>query len=114
MLSTFVLVLITWVFFRAASLGDALRYLGAMFGLADTTVASELVQAGVYGPSAVAPLLIGALVIWCSPRTAQCIDRPGGVIYRSPAGALAVAALFVLALLEMSVQGHNPFLYFQF
>ena len=118
-LATFVAVLITWVFFRAASLADALDYLGAMFGLAQTSAASELVQARVFSPSALAALVAGALIIWRAPRTAQMVDGEGRgderrAVYRSPAGALALAALFVLALAEMSVQGHNPFLYFQF
>ncbi len=112
--STFVLVLITWVFFRAASLPDALEYLAAMFGLADTTAASDLVLARIYGPAALAVLVVGAVVVWSAPRTQQLVDGAGAEIYRSPGKAVAVAGLFVLALLEMSVQGHNPFLYFQF
>ncbi len=118
--ATFVLVLITWVFFRAANLADALDYLAAMFGLATNTAASELTQARVFSPSALATLVAGALIIWWAPRTAQLVGGDGrrgddrDAVYRSPAGALALAALFVLALAEMSVQGHNPFLYFQF
>ena len=116
---TFVLVLITWVFFRAASLTDALDYLAAMFGLASTTAASELVQARVYSPSALAVMLFAALIVWRAPRTVKLVDgtdRPDGrpAVYRRPAGALMLGVLFIVAVAEMSVQGHNPFLYFQF
>ena len=119
-ISTFIAILITWVFFRAASLPDALRYLATMFGLssllgfAGPTDASVLMMAHVYNPAALAFLTIGALVVWRAPRTEQWVDLPGCEIYRSRPRALAVVGLFVLALFEMSVQDDNPFLYFQF
>ncbi len=113
MSATFVLVLFTWVFFRAASLADALRYLAAMFGMAKTTSASELAQAQIYGPMALALLVLGTLVVWRGRRTEDWIDGKTDAIHRLPLQATAVT-LLLLALFEMSVQGHNPFLYFQF
>ena len=110
---TFVLVLLTWVFFRAASLEEALGYLASMCGLAETTASSELVQAQVYGPSALTFLALGALVVWRGRRTEDWIDGDPAALYR-PGLQLAAASLLVLAIFEMSVQGHNPFLYFQF
>ena len=119
-MSTFAVVLITWVFFRAASLPDALRYVAAMFGsrgpsgAAGPAPSSDLVMAHVYNPAAVLVLCVGALVVWRAPRTEQWVEGGKLGFYRSRRKALTLAGVFIVALLEMSVQDHNPFLYFQF
>lgn len=114
---TFVLVLITWVFFRAADLGSAIAYLQAMFAMTPVTAASQLVAGQVYSPWSLGLLVVAYLIIARAPRTEQWVDGAvNGVttLFASPRRVVAVVGLFLLALMEMSVQGHNPFLYFQF
>ena len=47
---TFVLVLVTWVFFRAADLPSAMRYLGHMVGLGSAHDGAALLTGIVYQP----------------------------------------------------------------
>ena len=47
---TFVLMLFSWVLFRAENLTAAGRYFGAMFGLVPATSASALLAADIYAP----------------------------------------------------------------
>ena len=110
--STFGLVLLTWVPFRAASLGDAVAYWGSMFGLRASTLASSLVAGEVYDTFGLVVLGAAALVAWGGRTTRWWVEERQ--IHRAPRLALVVPALFVVSLLEMSVQSHNPFLYFQF
>ncbi len=110
---TFALVLVTWVFFRAASLPDALRYLGSMLGLIEPTAGGQLLAAATYGAFPLATLLAAALAVWSRRRTQDWIEAPGRTTL-SPRLAAVSVALLVVAILEMSVQSHNPFLYFQF
>ena len=105
---TFVIVLITWVFFRAENLGVALRYLGAMFGAGGEGAAAALVTAQVLRPAAIFYLVIAAAAAFAAPRTVD--------ILRKLTLGKAVASLVLLAfsLAVMFSQGFNPFLYFQF
>ena len=47
---TFLVVCLSWVFFRAKTLGQALVYLRSLFGLAATTPASDVVAGALYTP----------------------------------------------------------------
>ncbi|MEM6795218.1 MAG: MBOAT family protein [Acidobacteriota bacterium] len=114
---TFVLVLIGWVFFRAESLPQAATYLGCMFGLVPPTAGSTVAWGFASGDFGVAILLVCALTTWILPRTQIWVSRAwddAGGPWRTEALRLGTVLLFALSLLEMSVQSHNPFLYFQF
>lgn len=106
---TFVLMLFSWVLFRAESLGAAIDYFGAMFALAPAADASMLLGAEVYRPLPIAALAIGLGLLW-HPRQAhewsQTLEGWGPV-------ALLVL-LFGASVLMMFSQAFNPFLYFQF
>jgi alginate O-acetyltransferase complex protein AlgI len=104
-----VLVLLTWVLFRADSLSAAGRYLAAMFGLAQAATTSVLLAAELY---TVRNLLTMALAAALVIQPAQAFDwsqrRPGLV------AAAALVTLFALALAVMATQAFTPFLYSQF
>ena len=106
---TFLLMLLSWVLFRAEGLGDAGRYFAAMFGLGEADGAAMLLAAEIYTPmSLVLTALCAALVI----QPVQAFDwarRP-----LTPGRAVTLLLLFALALIVMSAQAFNPFLYFQF
>ena len=104
------LVLVTWVFFRAATLADALRYLGCMLGLVEISPGAELLAADVYSVFPVELLLVAGAITWWGRRTCDWVSAPRLSLHL----VLLTVGLFLLSLLEMSVQSHNPFLYFQF
>ncbi|MEO1367214.1 MAG: MBOAT family protein [Acidobacteriota bacterium] len=108
--STFLLVLVGWVFFRAPGLGEALAYLGAMVGLGVADPAAAALVSGVLrAPYFLATLAAAAAITWFAPRTTfELTER-----LTPPRAALALA-LLVLSLAVMETQGHNPFLYFIF
>ncbi len=105
-LGTFTLVTLLWVFFRSASLGAALDYLGGFFdGLLGATAGPWKAQLLV-----VAPIVLLVIAI-------DLVDRNRARIHPltwSPAlqGALFGAAC--VALLIWSGRPPEPFIYFQF
>ncbi len=64
---TFFIVLISWVFFRAETLAQAVRYLGAMFGMGAATLQSTI------------GMLVGVPTLHAADlhrRRARCVARP--------------------------------------
>jgi alginate O-acetyltransferase complex protein AlgI len=106
---TFVLVLITWVFFRADTIADAGHYLAAMFCLQPPQPGSLLIAAEIYTPRIFIVMGLGALLV-IQPLQAFDYAR----LSRPLAEAVGLLLLFVLALALMATQAFNPFLYFQF
>ena len=105
---TFLGVVIAWVFFRAADLQDAGRYLASMFGLVEAQPAAELMGAILYTPYSLTSLAIAALVIWGAPQTWDWTRR------LTAPKAVAAFACLILSLVAMGSQGFNPFIYFNF
>jgi alginate O-acetyltransferase complex protein AlgI len=106
--ATFVLVLVSWVFFRAPDLPSALRYLGDMAGLGAAQPAEALLGPIVYGPYYAGTFLVAAVVTWTCPQTWDWTRT------LTPARALAVSGAFVLAAVVLTTQAFNPFIYFIF
>jgi alginate O-acetyltransferase complex protein AlgI len=106
--ATFLVVCVSWVFFRAKTLGQALVYLGSMFGLAATTPASDVVAGALYTPYHGALFVVCGALVWGMPNTWQLTER------LSAPRALWAAATLAAATLVMWTQTTNPFLYFQF
>ena len=112
---TFTLVLVTWVFFRAPTLGDAMHYLGCMLGLVSATPESVLVSSWVYSEFPLVILTLAGLLVWGGWRTQELVElhpsRPRPI---QTAFAVSLFLVVTLGVFEMSVQSYNPFLYFQF
>lgn len=106
---TFVIVLISWVFFRAENLEVAMRYLGAMLGLTETSAGTQqLLTAYVLRPVNLVWFVLCGFAVWMMPRVPQILRE---------LTAWKVVLGFVLlevAVVMMWTQGFNPFLYFQF
>jgi alginate O-acetyltransferase complex protein AlgI len=105
---TFGVVLVTWVFFRAPDLPQALRYLGDMLSLGDPRDGARLLAGLVYQPYYLGTFLVAGTVVWAAPQTwdwTRTLTWPKTV---------AVAALLVLSVVALSTQAYNPFIYFIF
>jgi alginate O-acetyltransferase complex protein AlgI len=105
---TFVIVLITWVFFRAENFEVAGRYLGAMFGAGGDSAAAPLLTAQILQPFYLFFFALCGVAVWLSPRSSEILQRI------TLPKAVVILVLFVFSLATMFVQGFNPFLYFQF
>jgi alginate O-acetyltransferase complex protein AlgI len=106
---TFLLMLFSWVLFRAESLTASLHYFGAMFGLARTTSASALLAADIYTPFSLVVMALCAALLIQRQQAHEWSLKP----QTWPRFALLLP-LFVFSLLVMFSQAFNPFLYFQF
>jgi len=106
--ATFVLVLLSWVLFRSASLGEAVRLFGAMFGATRAASGSALLAAELYTPANLLSMALCALALASPVQAFDWVKR------LSWGKVAAVALLFWAAAAAMFTQGFNPFLYFQF
>jgi alginate O-acetyltransferase complex protein AlgI len=104
---TFLIVNLAWVFFRAPDLASATAYLAALFGAGGSATAL-LVRPVLYAPDHAAVMAVAAGIAFFGVETWDLSKR-----------LTLLKALFALvvlagALVAMSSQAHNPFLYFQF
>ena len=108
------MVMLGWVFFRADSVPHALSYLAAMAGLGGTVAAPHPWQ-GDFSASSATALVVGALIATARlapdapARAARALGR-----LRLPLQTLALAAAFLLCVLNMAAGTYNPFIYFRF
>jgi alginate O-acetyltransferase complex protein AlgI len=105
---TFTLVLVTWVFFRAAGLGHAFAYLGHMVGINGPRESAGLLTGIVYQPYYLCTFLLAGLIVWSAPQTwdwSRTLTLPK---------AAAVMAVLVLSVVVLATQSYNPFIYFFF
>jgi alginate O-acetyltransferase complex protein AlgI len=106
--ATFALVLVTWVFFRAADLGHAFRYLGNMAALGGPAESTGLLAGIVYQPYYLGTFLLAGLIVWSAPQTWDWSRT------LTVSKAAAVMAVFVLSVVVLATQSYNPFIYFFF
>jgi alginate O-acetyltransferase complex protein AlgI len=105
---TFSVLLVTWVFFRAPDLPQALRYLGDMLALDAPQEGAGLLAGIVYQPYYLGTVLLAGTVAWAGPQTwdwTRTLTWPK---------AGAIAALLAVAVAVLSTQAYNPFIYFIF
>ncbi|HYQ01949.1 MAG TPA: MBOAT family protein [Polyangiaceae bacterium] len=105
---TFLIVCLSWVFFRAKTLGQAAAYLSSLFGMAPVSPASNVVSGALYPPYYLSLFGLCAVVVFWMPNSWQLTAR---LSWPKVAFATSVMAL---ATLMMWTQTINPFLYFQF
>ena len=106
--ATFTLVLVSWVFFRAADLASAREYLGFMFGGGAAGSGSGLLAGLIYQPYYLLMFTSAAVVTWACPQTwdwTKTLTWPKAVV---------VLGLFLLASVLLTTQAYNPFIYFIF
>ncbi len=106
--TTFVLVLFSWVLFRSANLDLALDYLAVMIGQGGSGAGMLILPALLYTQGTLLVMAIAAVIVaW----PIQAHDWSREVTWRK---AVLVHPLFCVSLLAMFSQSKNPFLYFQF
>lgn len=106
--STFVLVLFSWVLFRAVTLGEAMTYFEALFVPRVADGGSVLLGAVLYTRGNLLMMALCALLALRGVQAHDWVER------LTPLRVALVAVLFLLAIMTMHVQAFNPFLYFQF
>ena len=106
---TFLLMLFSWVLFRADNLTAAWHYFESMFGLLPVADTAPLLAASLYTPYRLLVLFVCAFLVFQPLQAHDWAQRP----VTWPRIALATP-LFVVALMTMYSQAFNPFLYFQF
>ena len=112
---TFIAVCISWVFFRADNIGEAINILNAMIGAHQT----NLFDLGLMRDLWDVPILlfVGSLIVWFMPNGNQIIARfEDDKFTRSGANALTVGsgALAAISIYFIYAKGSYEFLYFQF
>lgn len=100
---TLLMVMIGWVFFRAADLGAAFRILSGMAGLSGWHISPEL--AWQVAPERLLVMLFGVVLVFALPWLRR---RSEGHL------RMLLIPLFLWAVATLSSQAFTPFLYFQF
>lgn len=111
--NTMILVIIGWVIFRAASIGDAFSMYAGLIGLNGVGV-SEALAWQVTGLQ-LATMVMGIAFVYLAPRwTALSAEGVRTSKLRFAHSPWVITPLFVLAVLRLAAQSYSPFLYFQF
>jgi alginate O-acetyltransferase complex protein AlgI len=105
---TFVLILFSWVLFRAETMAEAVEMFRCMVGLGATGGASALLAAQLYTPGNFVMMAV------CAVFAFQPIQAFDVAEQNTWLKTLLLLGLFVFAVTVMFVQAFNPFLYFQF
>jgi alginate O-acetyltransferase complex protein AlgI len=106
---TFLLMLFSWVLFRADDMHSAMAYYGAMLGLAPVADTAQLLGASLYTPYRLLILAICAFLVFQPLQAHDWAVHPV-----SWARVALLIPLMVLSVATMYSQEFNPFLYFQF
>ena len=107
-LLTFIIILITWVFFRAENINIALNYLSKMFGVGESGQSAGILLGQVTRPMACFMMFISCFAIFIMPNTGNCLKK------LTKLKVVLGLLLFVFSISVMFAQDFNPFLYFQF
>ena len=105
---TFLLVLLSWVLFRSASVGEAVAYFRAMLFGNTETPSAILLSGTLYGRQTIVAMLAGFAVL------ASPVQAHDWSCHVTMLRVVMLISLFIVALMAMLTQAFNPFLYFQF
>ncbi|MES1205501.1 MAG: MBOAT family protein [Pseudomonadota bacterium] len=107
---TFVVVCLSWVFFRAKTLTQAVTYLESLLGRGAGAAApgADALAGALYTRYHVTMFVVAAAVVWAAPNTWAFTSR------LSLPRTAAAMTLLAFSVLVMWTQSANPFLYFQF
>jgi alginate O-acetyltransferase complex protein AlgI len=106
--TTFSLVLVSWVFFRAANLPAAVGYLGRMLGFGEAAGAAPLLSGLLWSPYLALSFAVAAVVVWGAEQSWTWTRE------LTPLKIALAFALLVVAIAALSTQDYNPFIYYIF
>jgi alginate O-acetyltransferase complex protein AlgI len=108
-------VLISWVFFKADTLSQALHYLRAMAGrqYGTTYYAALYLNGEVVLSLVLATLLSTRVYIWGIERIMRQLDEGRGRWLQITHQAILLC-VFALSLITLVNNAYNPFIYFRF
>src|ERR1051325_8711232 len=106
---TFLLMLLSWVLFRADNLTAAIEYFGAMLGLGRSGNVAPLLGATIYTPYHLLVLALCAGLVFQPLQAHDWAQSPVTWVRTA-----LLSPLFIFSLVAMFTQDFNPFLYFQF
>lgn len=106
MLSTFLLVTLGWVFFRAPDMQSACGYLSRMFS-------AGITLSDFSGVTAIAVSMVCLAVEWFQRNRAHALDLNRLPLFASPWVRMVVYYAILLSLFELSAHKES-FIYFQF
>jgi alginate O-acetyltransferase complex protein AlgI len=111
-------VMVGWVFFRAANLELALDMLARMFALQGGAATMLPVSSYVAGPTLLLITLAACVAFPVWPLAKELMQKmagtPGEQITFDVARAVVIGAITVLCLATMTIDQNNPFIYFRF
>jgi alginate O-acetyltransferase complex protein AlgI len=111
-------VLVSWVFFRSASLEIALDMLSRMFGLQAGAATMLPISSHVAAPTMalIAVAACFSFPLWprIKERAAKIIVTPAEQVVYDLTRAAYIGLITVLCLATMTIDQNNPFIYFQF
>jgi alginate O-acetyltransferase complex protein AlgI len=105
---TFGIVVLSWVFFRAADLPGAISYLKSMAGVGGVPPAAHLLSGIVYQPYYLLCMALAALAVWILPDPWEWTQK------LTAPKMMVCLGLFAVALAVLATQSYNPFIYFIF
>ncbi|MDR3689820.1 MAG: MBOAT family O-acyltransferase [Fimbriimonas sp.] len=105
---TFFIVLVGWVFFRAADFPKAATYLASMFGLGPRHAEASLIAGILYKPYYLLAFGLAAVMIWFVQDTWEWTQN------LTKAKSLCCVGVFLVAIAVLVTQEYNPFIYFIF
>lgn len=109
-LYTMFFVILLWVIFRSDNLGQAVRYIGCMFGVgAAEFCGSEAFEFLTYNW----PLWIVSFAA-CTPVLQICKEKIKNVRAGEAIQAVCMNAVFLLCIMSLVLGSYNPFIYFNF
>jgi D-alanyl-lipoteichoic acid acyltransferase DltB (MBOAT superfamily) len=114
-LLTFLLICLTWLFFRANTVADAFLLLSRLFPLTHFDAVNTPWEAVAANPAVQMPLALGLILLLLAVQALQRWEGPYPLLRVQPTwlrwGAYIVLAL---AVLNLGVTEAAPFIYFQF
>jgi alginate O-acetyltransferase complex protein AlgI len=120
-LLTLVIVLIGWVMFRAANVGEAMDFYAGMIGMNGFAIPFD-VAVQITRESLVI-MALAIMICGTEPMMRNLVERryyapsgPGGTLALTDTmvPALVTSVIFALSVMRLAEQSFSPFLYFQF
>ncbi len=105
---TFLIVCVSWVFFRAKDLSSSMAYLKSLLGAGGALANAKMLGGLIYQPYYLLMIAAAAVFVWFAPQTWDFTRR------LTLPKALWCLFLLLISIATMITQDYNPFIYFIF